>query len=66
MNVDRNIDKLILNVLKEAENPVSTREIALKTGKAWNTVINHCLRLSMDKKIEEIKMSNINFWRIKK
>ena len=66
MNIDKSIDKDILKVLKESENPVSTREIALKIGRAWHSVNSHCLRLQLAGKIEEIKLSNINFWRIKK
>lgn len=66
MNIDTTIDKAIIKVLKESKNPVSTREIALRINKAWHTVNSHCLRLQVAGKIEEIKMSNINFWRIKK
>lgn len=65
MNIDRNIDSLILKLLKEYENPVSTREVALRIGKAWNTVNTHCLQLQIVGKIEGLKISNLNLWRIK-
>lgn len=66
MNINKNIDTDILKLLRSVENPISTREIALKIGRAWNSVDRHCLKLQLDGKIEGIRMSNINFWRIKK
>lgn len=66
MRDGKKIDEAILKVLKESENPVSTREIELKIGKAWHTVDRHCLKLQIEGKVEGIRMSNINFWRIKK
>ncbi len=59
-------DKSILKILKEAENPVSTREIALKTNLAWHTANNHLLRLELAGTVEELRLSRISFWRIKK
>lgn len=66
MKVDKSIDEAILKLLKESQNPVSSREIAIKIGRAWHSVNTHCLRLQLGGKVEGIKMSNINFWRIKK
>lgn len=60
------IDEKIINILTPSENPISTRKLSLKVGANWNTVIRHCLKLQLAGKIEEIKLSNINFWRIKK
>jgi len=66
VNADKNVDTAILKLLKESKNPISTREIALKIGRAWNTIDRHCLKLQLASKVEGIRMSNINFWRIKK
>ena len=66
MNIDKSIDVDIIKILKESENPVSSREIALKIGRAWHTVNTHCMQLQIDGKIERLKISNLNLWRIKK
>ena len=66
MNGGKKIEESILKLLKESKNPVSTREIALKINKAWHTIDRHCLKLQLTDEIEGTRMSNINFWRIKK
>jgi len=66
MNADANIDTSILKLLKNSEKPISTREIALKIGRAWHSVNTHCLKLQLAGKIDGYKISNINVWVIKK
>lgn len=66
MNIDKSMDVDIIKILKESENPVSTREIALKIGRAWHSVNTHCMQLQIDGKVEKFKISNLNLWRIKK
>ncbi len=59
-------DKLILKILKDAKSQISTREIALKAKLAWHTANNHLLRLELSGNVEELRLSRISFWRIKK
>lgn len=59
------IDEAILYTLRQEKKPISTRDIALKNNFSWHTVINHCLRLQMNKKIEGYKISNMNVWMLK-
>jgi hypothetical protein len=59
------IDKEIINTLKKEEHPVSTRGLALKTKISWHSIINHCLRLQMAKKIDGFKIGNLNVWVMK-
>ena len=62
----KKIDVDILEVLKNTKIPVSTRDIALKIGRAWHSVQGHCLRLQIDGKIVGYRISNLNVWEIKK
>lgn len=39
------IDRLILNAVKEAKNPISTYDVAKKTGISWSTASSHCYKL---------------------
>ena len=56
----------ILKVLSGSKIPISTRDIALKIGRAWHSVQSHCLRLQIDGKIVGYRISNLNVWEIKK
>jgi len=60
------IDRAILKVLRKSERPVSTRDLGLKIGRAWHSVMGHCLRLQLAGKINGYRISNINVWEIKK
>ncbi len=60
------IEKRILEVLKKAENPMSTREIGLKIGRAWHSIQNHCLRLQIKGKVHGFRVGNMNLWVIKR
>lgn len=62
----KKIEVDILKVLSEAKTPISTRDIALKIGRAWHSVQGHCLRLQIDGKIIGYRISNLNVWEIKK
>ena len=59
------IDKEILKILKQSPHPVSTREINLKTGRAWHSINAHCLKLQLAGKITGYRLSNINVWQLK-
>ncbi|MBL7160606.1 MAG: hypothetical protein ISS93_02005 [Candidatus Aenigmarchaeota archaeon] len=60
------IDKEILKVLKQSSQPVSTREISLKTKRAWHTIDRHCLKLQIHGKVSGLRISNINVWQVSK
>jgi len=60
------IDRDILKVLTSSKRPVSTRDLCLKIGRAWHSVMNHCLRLQLNGKINGYRISNINVWEIKR
>jgi repressor of nif and glnA expression len=64
--VGKKIEASIIKVLNEAETPISTREIALKIGRAWNSVQNHCFRMQLRGEIMGFRISNLNVWVIKK
>ena len=62
--ISANIRKDILNVLRTAENPVSTQEIGTKIGKAWHSIQGHCLRLQLEGKLKGFRVGNMNLWEI--
>ena len=62
----KKIDSDILEVLQKSKIPISTRDIAIKIGRAWHSVQGHCLRLQIDGKIVGYRISNLNVWEIKK
>jgi repressor of nif and glnA expression len=62
----KEIDNQILTVLKESENPISTRDLALKIDRAWYSVQTHCLKLQVKGKIKGFNVTNINVWEIKR
>ena len=62
----KKIDVDILEVLQKSKIPISTRDIAIKIGRAWHSVQGHCLRLQIDGKIVGYRISNLNVWEIKK
>ena len=62
----RKIERDILTVLRDSKTPISTRDIALKIGRAWHSVQSHCLRLQLAGKISGYRISNLNVWEIKK
>ena len=66
MKIGEEIEKKILYILKNSENPVSTREICLKIGRAWHSVNTHCLKLQLNGKIRGFKVGNMNLWVLKK
>lgn len=62
----KKIDKEILDTLKASSNPLSTRDLALKVGRAWHSVQTHCLKLQIKGEIHGFTVTNINIWEIKK
>ena len=62
----KNLNKEIIEILKKSKNPISTREISLKTDKAWHTVLTRCLRLQLEGKINGFKAGNMHLWNLKR
>ena len=62
----KKIEEDTIKVLHESKIPISTRDIALKIGRAWHSVQGHCLRLQIQGKINGYRISNLNVWEIKK
>jgi repressor of nif and glnA expression len=62
----KKIDMDILRVLHHQERPISTRDIAMKIGRAWHSVQGHCLRLQIKGKIVGYRISNLNVWELKR
>lgn len=60
------IEEQILNLLKNSENPISTREICLRLNHAWHSVNNRCLRLQIEGKIDGFKVGHVNLWTLKR
>jgi|TARA_B100002003_G_C14018241_1_gene491125 hypothetical protein len=65
VKLGKEIDQEILNTLKSSKNPISTRDLSLKIGRAWYSVQTHCLKLQIDGKIDGFTVTNINVWKIK-
>ncbi len=65
-DLGKKIERDIIKVLSEAKTPISTRDIAIKIGRAWHSVQGHCLRLVIAGKITGYRISNLNVWEIKK
>ena len=62
----KRIDREILTALKTSQNPLSTRDLALKIGRAWYSVQAHCLKLQLKGEINGFTVTNINIWEMKK
>jgi hypothetical protein len=58
----RKIESDILGVLSESKQPISTRELAEKIGRAWHSVQGHCLKLQLKGKVDGFRISNLNVW----
>lgn len=56
------IENAIFAVINSSKQPVSTREIGLKVGRAWHTVDRHCLKLQVKGKITGFRIGNVNAW----
>ncbi|MCK5281908.1 MAG: hypothetical protein KAK00_00730 [Nanoarchaeota archaeon] len=61
-----NIHSSVLKIIQNSDKPNSTREIALKTDRAWHSIQTHCLKLQIEGKIDGFKVGNMNLWVIKK
>lgn len=64
--LSKKIDEEILNTIEDSKNPLSTRDLALKIGRAWHSVQVHCLKLQLKGKINGFTVTNINIWELKK
>lgn len=62
----KKIEDDIIKIISSSQLPVSTRDIALRIGRAWHSVQAHCLRLQLDGRIDGFRISNLNVWVIKK
>ncbi len=60
------IDAEILKILRESTTPTSTRELALKTGRAWHSIQMHCLKLQIANKITGFTVGGMNLWQLKR
>ena len=55
------VQERILDALKE-ESPLSTRQLALKLNLSWHTVQQHCLHLSLKKKLSNFELAGSYIW----
>ena len=62
----RDIKEAILKLLKEAEKPFSTDEIASNLSISWHTAIRHCLDLELGGKLSKFIIGRISAWQLKK
>ena len=65
-NSNSDIQEDILKLLKNAEIPFSTSDLAAKLDKAWHTIDRACLMLQISGKIDGFKVGKMNLWRTKK
>lgn len=54
------IDEHIIKALKEARKPVTAYVIAKKLDVSWPTVVNHCMNLLIEHKIERKVESSLS------
>lgn len=66
MRQTKKIQRDILNLLGKNTIPISTREIALKIKRPWHTAQLNCLKLQLERKVDGIRIGNINAWTRKK
>jgi hypothetical protein len=52
----------ILELLKESEVPLSTRQFVTKLGYSWNTIQRHCMELSLQQRVERLTIPSGNLW----
>jgi Mn-dependent DtxR family transcriptional regulator len=60
------INSQIFKILKEAEHPMSTKDIGKAIGKSWHTIQEHCLRLQIAGKVSCFRVGRVNLWSLKK
>ena len=58
----KRIDHDILRILEGSEGPLTTRDLALKVGRAWHSVQTHCLRMQLKGEIKGFMIGTINVW----
>lgn len=58
----KDIDFKIMDLIGKEVKPVSTRDLSLRTKLSWHTVINHCLRLQLEGRLDGYKIGNLNVW----
>ncbi|MBI4010409.1 MAG: hypothetical protein HY361_04465 [Candidatus Aenigmarchaeota archaeon] len=58
----KGIDKVILNLIKDAGRPLSTRDIALKLNLAWHTADRYCLKLQLQGKVANFTIGKSTAW----
>ncbi|MFC1741108.1 hypothetical protein ACFL3V_01050 [Nanoarchaeota archaeon] len=56
----------ILQLMKKAGRPISTRDISLKLNIAWHTADRYCLKLQLKKKVDSFTIGKATAWFIKK
>jgi hypothetical protein len=61
----RIVQEQILDCIEKAENPVSTRQLALQLGYSWHTVQQYCFELLLKKKIDRIPLAGSHVWIVK-
>jgi len=59
------LKKLILKLLKDSEQPLSTQDISLKLKKPWHSIQTRCLMLQIENLINGFRVGRINLWQIK-
>ena len=62
MKIGQEIEKKVINILENSENPISTTDLCLKIGRAWHSVNTHCLRLQLAGKINGFRVGKMNLW----
>ena len=62
----KNLDKKIVEILKSTKYPISTRVIALKTKRAWHTVLKNCIKMKKEGKLNDFKAGRMHLWSLNK
>ena len=52
----------LLSYLETVDNPITTRQLALRLGVSWHTIQHYCLELHAKKKIGQFSSSGFYYW----
>ncbi|MFH1249031.1 MAG: hypothetical protein V1660_02675 [archaeon] len=58
------IKQEIVDTLKEGQNALSTKDVALRLDRSWHSIQTNCLRLQVEGKVEGFRAGRVNLWQM--
>ncbi len=62
----KRVPKQIVQLLKSSPRPLTTREISEKLKIAWHTADRYCLKLQLQKKVDNYTIGKATAWYLTK